>query len=226
MGTSEGTRAVLAAVALCACTAAGAAGGHHAVDDAAILPRGECGQESWFTRAGDGERLVHAGVNCRVGPVELGAAGAHARGGEDGSATEWGLEVKWAHELADGFSVGLAAQPAWLAHRSPRYAGTRLAALATWNLHPQWALHANAGRDFLRGERDLPNGGIAAEWTPVPRWSFVAERYREFETQFLRAGARWAAGRQWTLDLSRAQRLSGPVPSLWTLGITIDIDDD
>jgi hypothetical protein len=225
-GKQRLARRALAAIALgCATAAAHAAGGHHSVDDAEILARGACAQETWFSRAGGGERLLHAGVNCRVGPFELGGAGEHLRG-VDESATAWNLEVKWAREIAGGVSVGLDLQPTWLAHRSPRFAGTRVSALATWKAAETLSLHFNAGRSFVRGDRDLPNGGIAAEWSPVARWSFVAERYLENETHFVRAGARWAAGRRWTVDLSYAKHLSGPVPSFWTLGLNIDLGRD
>lgn len=226
MGSIASARRAAAAIAACcACSGGWAAGGHHAVDDAAILPRGECEQESWYSRARDGEKLLHAGVTCRVGPVELGGAGEYARG-DEASATGWNVEVKWAREIADGVSIGVDVQPVWAAHQSPRYVATRFAALATWNVATSLAVHANAGRDIVRGNRDLPLGGIAVEWSPIPRWSFVLERYFEVETHILRGGARWAAGRQWTVDFSYAQRLSGPIPSFWTLGLTIDLDDD
>lgn len=226
MGSIASARRAAAAIAACcACSAACAAGGHHAVDDAAILPRGECEQESWFSRTRDGERLLHGGVSCRAGPVELGGAGEYARG-DEASATAWNVEVKWAREIADGVSVGLDLQPVWAARQSPRHAATLFTALATWNVTPELALHANAGRQFLRNARDLPAGGIAAEWAPIPRWSFVLERYLDTETHFLRGGARWAAGRQWTVDFSYAQRLRGPLPSSWTVGLTFDLDDD
>lgn len=225
-GTERLAARAFAAITLgCAAVAAHAAGGHHGVDDAEILPRGECEQESWVSRARGGERLLHGGVSCRVGPLELGGAGEHLRG-TDESGTAWNLEAKWAREIADGVSVGLDLQPTWLAHRSPRFAGTRVSALATWKPTQALSLHFNAGRSFVRGDRDLPNGGIAAEWMPIARWSLVAERYLESETHFVRGGARWAAGRQWTVDLSYAKRLSGPVPSFWTLGLTLDLDDD
>jgi hypothetical protein len=159
-----------------------------------------------------------------VGPVELGGAGEYARG-DEGSATGWNVEVKWAREIADGLSVGFDVQPTWLTHRSPRYAATRFAALATWSPSVAWAFHANAGRDFIHREKDLPNGGVAVEWTPIPRWSFVLERYLELESHLVRAGARWAAGRVWTVDLSYAKSLSGPIPSFWTLGLSFDLDD-
>lgn len=220
-GKDKLARGALAALALAgACAAAQAAGGHHAVDDAELLPPGACGQETWFSRSQEGDRLQHAGVNCRVGPVEFGAAGEHARVA-DVSATAWNVEVKWAHAIADGFGIGLDVQPTWLAHRSRRYAGTRLSALATWKPDDTLSLHFNAGSSLVRGDRDLPNGGIAAEWSPLARWSFVAERYLDNETHFVRAGARWTAGKQWAVDLSHAHRLSGPIPSFWTLGLSL-----
>ena len=40
----------------------------------------------------------------------------------------------------------------------------------------------------------------------------------QLETQYLRAGARWALTRDWTVDLSRAHSLSGRFGSLWTIG--------
>ena len=83
-----------------------AAGGHHAVDDAEILKRGDCEGEGWFTRARGGERLVHSGVQCRVGPVELGAAAEYGRA-DGASQTGWALELKWAREVADGLSLGV-----------------------------------------------------------------------------------------------------------------------
>ena len=223
MGRSARRAAAMAVAG--ACSGVQAAGGHHAVEDAVLLSRGDCEAETWASRAQGGGHLLHAGVNCRVGPVELGGAAERSRG-DDESATEWNAELKWAHRLGGGFSVGVDVQPLWVAHRSPRHAATRFAALATWNAAPEWTLHANAGRDFVRNGRDLPNGGIAVDWTPIARWSFVAERYLEYETHFLRAGARWAAGRQWSVDLSYARSLAGPIASFWTLGLSIDLDRD
>jgi hypothetical protein len=215
-----GMQSALFLIAALALTpAAHAAGGHHAVDDAAILQPGQCELESWFSRANDGERLLHAGAGCRVGPLELGLAGEYAR--PDGSSTTaWGLQAKWATEVADGFSVGLAVAPAWQAHVRPRYQGTTVAALATWTPSDTWALHANLGRDFVDGGRDENRWGLAAEWTFRSGWSLVAERYRESQTHYARAGVRWAAGENWSVDLSRAQRLSGAGASNWTLGAT------
>jgi hypothetical protein len=220
---------IVIALALPALLAAGhalAAGGHHSVDDANILPRGECEQESWFSREQGNTRVLHAGVNCRVGPVELGLAGEHARGGGDGSATAWNVEVKWAHELAEGLNIGFDLQPVWQPRQRPRFEATRFAALATWVPHAAWGVHLNIGRDFVRSGSDMARYGIGVDWAPVNRWTLTAERFLEEHTHFLRAGVRWAGGQLWTLDFSRAQRLSGPAPSNWTIGVTFDLDDD
>jgi len=225
----RGIRSKLALWPLAAALAAGtaqAAGGHHDVDDASILRRGECEQESWFTRIDGGRQRLHAGLNCRVGPVELGIAGEHGRLGDDPSRSFWGVEVKWAREVAEGFSVGFDIEPVAQSNAHPHYAGTSAYAIVTWQPRLDFAVHANYGRDFEHGEADEPRAGIAAEWTPAPRWSFVLERYREQGTHFLRAGARWAAGRNWAIDFSRARRIAGATPSNWTLGLTIDLDDD
>jgi hypothetical protein len=221
---SRGRARVLASAWLLAANA-WAAGGHHAVDDAALLPPGACEQESWFTRVQGGGQLLHAGAGCRVGPVELAAAAEHARGAGPGE-TAWNLEAKWAHELVEGFSVGLDLQPVWQAHQRPRRAATQFAALASWTPRPDLALHLNLGREFVRRGADLPRHGIAAEWSPRPRWSLVGERYLEQRTQFARAGLRWAAGPSWSVDLSHAVRLSGPAPSTWTVGLSFSLGGD
>lgn len=223
--TKNTTACGLWLLAACAAGPAVAAGGHHGVDDASILARGDCEQESWLSRGG-GERLLHAGLNCRVGPVELGLAGEHGRGGDDGSRTAWNAEVKWAREVADGLSVGFDVEPVRQLHERPRFAATRFAALATWSPHTTLQLHLNLGRDFVRGGADLPHHGVAVDWMPIVHWTLTAERFLEERTHFLRAGLRWAGGAKWTLDFSRAQRLAGPGPSNWTIGLTLDVDDD
>lgn len=221
MDKERGTlAAALAAASLLAASSAFAAGGHHAVDDAAILPTGECEQEDWFTRADGGDRVLHASLNCRAGPVELGFAGEHARGGA-ASATAWSAEAKWARELAPGFSVGVDLQPVWFAHQHPRYGMTRAVGLATWAAGRDLALHLNLGRDFVRAGRDNPRYGASADWSPREHLTLTAERFAQDRTQFLGAGARWEAGR-WKVDFSRAQRLAGPSPSQWTIGFTLD----
>lgn len=199
--------------------AAWAAGGHHALDDAAILEPDTCEAEGWLTRSRGGQRLAHAGGACRVGPVELGASAEHAR--EAGaSETGWGLQAKWATELAPGFSAGVSLSSGWQAHARPRYQATTLVALATWAPREDIALHLNLGRDFVRAGSDENRAGVSVEWMPRENWSLTAERYVEQQAHFLRAGVRWAATADWTFDVSRAHRLQGPGESAWTVGVT------
>jgi hypothetical protein len=215
-------RACLAAATLFFVAAAHAAGGHHAVDDAAILEPGACKLEGWGTGAG-GEKAVHAGGGCRVGPVELNAATEYARDGGS-SQSAWGLQAKWATELVPGFSAGLSLSPVWQSHVRPRYQGSSLAALFTWAARDDLALHLNLGRDFVHGGADQKRGGVSVEWIALPSWSLVAERYLEDGTHFLRGGARWAITENWSVDTSYAHRLSGPGASNWTVGTIWQFD--
>ncbi|HSH90538.1 MAG TPA: hypothetical protein VK996_11185 [Ramlibacter sp.] len=201
------------------CGGAIAAGGHHAVDDASILEPGVCELESWFTRSHGGERLLHAGAGCRVGPVELGVAGEYARQG-GASQAGYALQAKWAAGIAEGLSVGASLTPATQAHVRPRYQGTTVSALVTWAAQERVALHANIGRDFVHRGADQNRSGVSAEWTIREGWSLVGERYYENRTHYARAGARWAISEKWSADLSRAQRLRGPGESSWTLGMS------
>jgi hypothetical protein len=198
-------------------TAAGAAGGHHGVDDAAILEPGRCELEGWTTRSRGSERLLHAGAGCRVGPVELGLAAEHARADGAGQSG-YGLQAKWAREWRPGLSAGWSLSAGWQAQARPRYQGVTLAGLVTWAAREDLALHLNVGRDLVRGGPDQNRSGVSAEWAALPGWSLLGERYYEDRTHFARAGLRWAPSPDWTVDLSRAHRLSGPGASAWTLG--------
>lgn len=224
MKTTKAARlALVGALAGAGALDAWAAGGHHAVDDAGILEAGQCELEGWASRALDGERLLHAGVNCRVGPVELGAAGEYARL-SGASQTGWGVEAKWATAIRDGFSVGAKLGPAWASHVRPRYQGAALVGLATWQARDNVALHLNLGRDFVHRGEDEPRFGASLEWSPAKAWSLVGERYKEGGTHFARAGLRYLAGGDWSVDLSRSHRIAGPGSGAWTLGATWTFD--
>jgi len=45
-------------------------------------------------------------------------------------------------------------------------------------------MRINLGRDFRRGGQDFSRGSAALEWTPLPAWSFLAERYQERDKNF------------------------------------------
>jgi hypothetical protein len=209
------TWAVLAGIFVS--TAAGAAGGHHAVDDANIADPGTCKVESWLTSARDSERLLHAGGGCRVGPVELNGSTEYARA-DGGSQTGHTLQGKWATALRPGFSAGLSAWTSWQAHLRPRWQGSTVSTLFSWKPQDDLALHLNLGRDFVNSGPDQGRSGVSVEWAARPGWSIVGERYLADGTHFVRVGARRSVTESWTVDLSRAQRLSGPGASNWTLG--------
>jgi hypothetical protein len=195
-----------------------AAGGHHAVDDAAIIEPGNCKAEGWVSNEDQGEKLAHAGTACRVGPIELNGSAVYAREHDGSSITGYGLQGKWATEVTPGLSAGLLAASGWQAHDHPPWIGGTLSALFTWTAREDLAFHLNIGRDYINRGQNLAHSGVAVEWSANSRWSFVGERFVQLQTQYLRAGARWSVTPDWTIDLSRAHSLSGRFGSLWTIG--------
>ena len=169
-------RACLALRGARASTASWAAGGHHAVDDAAIMEPGNCKVESWLTDAQDGQRLLHAGTGCRVGPLELNGAADHTR--QQGSSdTAYSLQGKWATKLRPQLSAGVSFIENWQAHASPHDQGSTLIGLLSWYPSDTVAAHLNLGRDFARSGPNLPHSGASVEWTPADGWSLVGERF-------------------------------------------------
>jgi len=213
-------RASLGGLLLAASATAWAAGGHHAIDDADILEPGGCKVESWYERNSAPGRLLHLGFGCRVGPVELTASTEPQRQAGT-SLADHELQVKWATQVATGLKAGVSLAPTWQSHARPRYQGTALVGLLTWEPFESVGVHANVGRDFVHRGRDQGRGGVSADWSPGGGpWKLVAERYREQGSHFARAGVRWTVAEGWLLDLSRAVRLRGPGDHSWTLGLT------
>ena len=209
--------------ALVAAPAVYAAGGHHAVDDAATLEAGACKVEGWASSNRGDSRGLHAGTGCRVGPVELSLGGDRER--EDGSVTRsYGLQLKWAHEVREGTSPGLSVAPGWQSGANPRYQGTAVMGLATWQAAEAVRLHANLGRNLAHRADDETRGGVSADWTFHPQWQVMAERYRLDGGHFARAGLRWMPAKGWTVDASRAHHLRGTGASGWTLGFNREFD--
>lgn len=215
-------RAVLVATAIAFNGACLAAGGHHAVDDAAILETRECELEHWLTRAQGASGLAHSGFSCGIGGVEIGVAGEYARAA-GASQTAWGLQAKTAYDVNDTLSIGAALTSGWQARARPRHTTTTLLLMASWKARPDVALHVNVGRDFLRGAGNSARAGVAAEWSPSKNWMLLVEGYGEQDARFVRAGVRWQV-EQWQVDVSRANVISGVGTSAWTLGLTFRLD--
>lgn len=192
------------ATALSTGTSARAAGGHHAVDDAALLEPGQCQLETWWDRESGGARtMLHAGPACRVGPVELGLNVDRVRLDGTGTTSVAGAQVKWARTVDNVWSAGVVFNLAAQDH-VPRYLGSTLVVPVTWQTTETLLTHVNVGRDFRHGRPDTSRAGLALEWSPLTAWSFVAERFRESGANFWRAGARWSFTPSMTLDLCRS----------------------
>lgn len=208
--------------AVAACTAAckvSAAGGHFAVDDAAILDPGQCQFETWFEREAGGKRtLAHVGPACRLGFAELSLNIDRTRTAGAGSSTVSGIQGKWARALPGGLSIGAVVATAWQ-DDTPHQAGSTVVLPLTWQPAEGWQIHVNGGRDFVRDAPDSVRAGMAVEWTATPACSFIAERFREQRADRWRLGARYLLTPAVNMDLSRTQGL-GDAASSWTLGLT------
>ncbi len=197
-----------------------AAGGHHAVDDAAILDPGRCQLETWAERENGGNRsLFHIGSACRVGAVELGLSADRSRFSGAPSVSAQGAQIKWAHPLSKTIAAGVVVSAAWQ-NTAPRFAGTTLVFPMTWQASPTLMVHLNLGRDFKRQESDTPRNGLALEWSPSKSWSFVAERFREGNTGSWRAGARYSLDNGISLDISHARGVTSGAPRWWAAGLS------
>ncbi len=213
--------------ALVAATPALAAGGHHAVDDAAILGPGQCEVETWASRAVATSRdhLAHLGAACHAAGVELGAASEYSREPGTGSATVHGAQLKWATQAVPGLSLGVTAGSSWQARTRPRERTTSAVGLLTWQASQGLALHVNWGRDWIRPAADertrQARAGLAVDWAVRPGWVVTGERFYQQGGHFARVGVRRQVGEHWSLDLSRVGRLGGDSSgSAWTLGLT------
>lgn len=201
-----------------------AAGGHHAVDDAFLLEAGQCQVEVWTDREKNhGRSLLHGGSACRVAQVELGVNIDQSRLAGAKATVTAGPQVKWAQPFTQTLSGGVVLSAVWQ-DTTPRFAGSSLVFPFTWQASEAVLVHVNLGRDFRRGGPDFNRAGVAAEWTALPAWSLVAERFREGGTNFWRGGARYAVTSNVNVDISRARGLGGSAPAWWTLGSTYVFD--
>lgn len=211
------------ALALAVSPHAFAAGGHHAVDDAATLEPGTCKVEGWASNNRGDSRGAHAGTGCAIGPIEVSLGLDRDR--EDGTVSRaYGLQLKWAHEVREGVSLGLSVAPGWQRGADPRFQGTAVMGLATWQTTETVRLHANLGRNLAHRAADETRGGVSADWTFRPDWQVMAERYRLDGGHFARAGLRWMPAKGWAVDASRAHHLRGTGVSGWTLGFTREFE--
>jgi len=211
--------------AICCATLLGAiggpaaAGGHFAIDDAAVLDAGQCQVDVWIeSEARADRRLVHAGPSCGFGPVELGLGWDRLRTSSADLPTATSAQVKWAVGITETLSVGAAAAAYWQA-ASPRYLGTSLVIPLSWRISDSLQTHVNLGRDFLHRGPNPTRAGVSVEWQPVSGWLLIAEQFRQFEGTFARAGLRWEPSKALSVELSLADRWGGRSSSWWAFGV-------
>lgn len=195
-----------------------AAGGHHAVDDAAILEAGQCQLETWLESA-PGRKLQHLGPACQVLGVELGGSLERSSLGAEPPQRSAALQLKWATEVRPGLSLGAIWSPGW--ELAPtRTASRLLLGLLSWAPHADWALHLNLGRDLHAEAKQARRYGAALEWQASAQMQFLAESWRDALGSQRRLGVRYSFAPQLTLDLSRAQASEPLRPAWWTLGLS------
>lgn len=195
------------------------AGGHHAVDDAALVDPGQCQIETWWDHELGGRRkLLHLGPACRAGAAELGLNLDNVR--SDGATTTiLGAQFKWATEVRPGLSAGVSVGMA-VGDRPPRRLLDSVIVPLTWQAADAVLLHVNVGRDHTEGRGGTVHGGVALEWSPNSLWSFVGERFRETGKTAWRIGVRRELGSGASLDFSQARELHRDPRPWWTVGLT------
>ena len=206
-------------------TAAHAAGGHHAIDDAALLDEGQCSLEAWGERQhGGGRTLAHVGPSCRVGAVELGLNIDREKFSGQPHTTLVSPQLKWAVGLTEAVSVGLVGSVGYITSPSTQRTGSTLVVPLTWRATPTLTAHANWGRDFVRSQPNKPRGGVALEWAPIAEGSLVVERFLQSDVHSARLGARWAVAPGLSLDVSRARAFGSGQASTVTVGVNWEFE--
>ena len=197
-----------------------AAGGHHAVDDAAIVESGQCNLELWAERSNlDHRQLQHAGLGCNLlgAEAELNVDRETARSAS--SLHLHGVQLKWATGLTPQLAIGLVTALGWQ-DQAPRSQQSLLVPL-TWTPREDLAFHVNVGRTLRKGADDLTQRGIAAEWQVTPDWQALAEHFHDGQRPLTRLGLRRTLSDRLTLDLSFARTTAtahAPKEGWWTVG--------
>jgi hypothetical protein len=203
---------------LLACAAGRAAGGHHAVDDAAIADPGQCQVELWAEHSPQ-HHLQHLGPACNIAGAEVGINLDRNALSPSPTLRLRGVQSKWAWELRPGLSAGLAVGATWQSGGPPDRTYSLLLPM-TWQPRDDLWLHLNLGRDFRHAATDLTRRGIAMEWQPHPQWQGLVEWFDDGLRLQRRAGLRYIPTSQLSIDLSRAQATTGQREAWWTLGLT------
>jgi hypothetical protein len=199
-------------------------------DDAGTAEQG-CQVEAWTEHA-KGEDAYVVAPACAVGPgLEIDADYTRYRL-VGGSASEFGLALKWAPAAGEvdtplgklrlgakvGFGGASGDGAGW------RTTGVGALVLSMLELTPHWSLHLNAGPQYDREAKassTLVN--LAATWTPSDRTllfvEWLASDRRQLNGGTVRsAGARWWVSQDvFALDVT-ASRVAGSNTTVWGIG--------
>lgn len=201
-----------------------AAGGHHAVDDATMLERGECHVESWyeFLRGGDG--LLQIGPGCNIGGVEWTFSYERARFDDGSSLNAYTPEAKYAHALDDNWAVAGAIGATYAAANS-RWQTMELRLPVTYFLGDIAAIHATAAHFFERGGDNVWFWGVASDITLPADFELLLETFREDNEWFGRVGLRYFLPVEGLIaDISHAASERSEGEHITTLGLTWEFE--
>jgi hypothetical protein len=201
-----------------------AAGGHHAVDDAATLDPGRCHAEAWVERDVHAEgHLFQFGPACRIGATEWGLGLERSELAEfDTSRVTLQGKTVWAQPRP---ALGLALTAGLAQTLEPSSTTAVYAVLpATWAATDALLLHLNLGVHYSEAGHFDSRYGAALEAAFSERWSGVAEWFGAEHYQFAQAGLRLAAAEGLSLDLSFARAIRNAHREWATLGFTLEFD--
>lgn len=194
-----------------------AAGGHHAVDDAAILDPGQCQVELWAEQASRRE-LQHVGPACRVASLELGLSVERSSLEGASSTGSGGAQVKWAADVQPGLALGVVWSAGWQGEAA-RFTGHTLLLPMSWSPREDLDLHVNVGRELRPHAAAVERLGAAVEWKLSAHWQTLLEWWRDGAGSQARIGGRYAVSEGVSVDLSRAESLRSGRAGWWTLGL-------
>lgn len=220
----------IAILALAASAASAHAGRPLFTDDAAAAPVGTCQAETWQDRA-TGLRYSVFGGACGVLPgVEVGAEVSRGHASGVARATAGAAGIKWVPQAASfatplgSLRLGVKAGMQGLRDTGNAWArtGHGVAALASLEVVPSFALHANVSVDRDRGAADTDTSvALAAVWSPRPAGFLFAEMLVAARANG--GGTRAFGGRYWVredrvgLDFAVSRGPGGPLT--WTAGL-------
>jgi hypothetical protein len=201
-------------------------------DDASAAPAATCQVETWHDRA-SGLRNTVAGAACGIGSgVEIGAEVARARFTGNAAEATGAIGFKWAPEAANfqtaagALRLGVKAGMQGLRDTGNSWSrtGHGVTGLASLEVLPSFALHANLALERQRGNSDTePSLLMAAVWSPSADGLLFAEFTAAARSNG--GGTRAFGGRYWIkpeklgLDISASKGPGGPL--VWTAGLGI-----